>query len=103
MGYGSINGFRASTAFPFKWYDLERDETTTLELYPFCYMEANSFFEKHDSAEKALDEMRTLYEEVKLAGGSFIMIWHNTFLGTSNLFKGWREVYREFIEEISKQ
>jgi hypothetical protein len=46
MGYGSINGFRASVASPFYWYDLEKEEQTKLLLYPFCFMEANSFFEQ---------------------------------------------------------
>jgi hypothetical protein len=35
MGYGSINGFRASVASPFYWYDLEKEQTTYLLLYPF--------------------------------------------------------------------
>ncbi|MBK8309804.1 MAG: hypothetical protein IPL04_01790 [Chitinophagaceae bacterium] len=43
MGYGSINGFRASVASSFYWYDLVKEEQTELLLYPFCYMEANSF------------------------------------------------------------
>jgi hypothetical protein len=46
MGYGSINGFRASVASPFHWYDLERDEQTDLMVYPFCLMDANCFFEQ---------------------------------------------------------
>ena len=32
MGYGSINGFRASVASSFYWYDLEKEERTTLRL-----------------------------------------------------------------------
>src|SRR6185436_1570128 len=30
MGYGSINGFRASVASPFYWYDLKREKQTDL-------------------------------------------------------------------------
>ena len=48
MGYGSINGFRASVSTPFTWYDLEKEETTSLTVYPFCFMDANAFYEsKH--------------------------------------------------------
>ena len=46
MGYGSINGFRASVASSFYWYDLEKEEKTDLELFPFCFMDANSFYEQ---------------------------------------------------------
>lgn len=101
MGYGTINGFRASVASPFYWYDLERDAATELILYPFCYMEANSFFEQKYTAVQALEEMRHYYREVKKVNGTFISIWHNTFLGTGELFTGWREVYEQFIKEMN--
>ena len=101
MGYGSINGFRASVASPFYWYDLEREETTSLLLYPFCYMEANSFFEQKFSPAQALEEMRHYYQQVKKINGTYISIWHNTFLGTDERFKGWREIYYQFIQEVS--
>ena len=103
MGYGSINGFRASVASPFYWYDLEKEETTYLLLYPFCYMEANSFFEQQFSPAQALEEMRYYYQQVKKVNGTFISIWHNTFLGTDERFKGWREVYYQFIQEVCGQ
>jgi hypothetical protein len=101
MGYGSINGFRASVASPFYWYDLEKETATNLLLYPFCYMEANSFFEQKFTAQQALEEMRMYYTEVKKVNGTFISIWHNTFLGTANLFSGWREIYKQFVEEVN--
>ncbi|HLF45366.1 MAG TPA: polysaccharide deacetylase family protein [Chitinophagaceae bacterium] len=97
MGYGSINGFRASVASSFFWYDLEKEETTSLLLHPFCYMEANSFYEQKYSAQQALEEMQYYYHIVKSVNGTFISIWHNSFLGTEKRFTGWREVYKEFI------
>jgi hypothetical protein len=97
MGYGSINGFRASVAAPFYWYDLERDEQTKLLLHPFCFMDANSCFEQKLSPQQALDELMHYYHAVKSVGGSMGMIWHNTFLGTDPLFTGWRDVYERFI------
>ena len=100
MGYGSINGFRASVASPFYWYDLETDQTTYLRLYPFCFMEANSFFEQRYTSQQALEEMRYFYSEVKKVNGTFITIWHNTFLGTDERFSGWREIYARFVNEI---
>jgi len=103
MGYGSNNGFRASVASPFYWYDLEKEKQTELMLFPFCYMEANSFYEQKYSAEQALDEMRHYYEEVKSVNGTFIMIWHNHFLGTDKLYEGWREVYEQFIREVGEK
>ncbi len=103
MGYGSINGFRASIASPFYLFDLEKNESTGLLLYPFCYMEANSFYEQKDEPMEALHEMSHYYNEVKKVNGTLIMIWHNTFLGTDERFKGWRDVYAQFVREISRE
>lgn len=102
MGYGSINGFRASVASPFYWYDLEREKQTELILFPFCFMEANSFYEQKNTAQQALEEMRHYYNTVKSVKGTFIMIWHNQFLGTDKLYDGWREVYERFIKEAEE-
>ena len=101
MGYGSINGFRASVASPFFWYDLEKVEQTDLLLHPFCHMEANSFYEQKVSSQQALEEMLHYLNEVKKVNGTLITLWHNTFLGTDPFFAGWREIYQQFIKEAS--
>jgi len=102
MGYGSINGFRASVASAFFWYDLEKEEQTKLLLYPFCFMDANSFFEQKFSAEQALEELRHYYKVVKSVNGTLITIWHNNFLGIDKKFEGWKEVYKKIISEITQ-
>lgn len=101
MGYGGINGFRASAATPFYWYDLEKEVQTRLLLHPFCFMEANSFFEQQYLPQRAYEEMMHYYNAVKTTSGTFITIWHNNFLGSHPLFSGWKEVYKEFVEAVS--
>jgi hypothetical protein len=97
MGYGSINGFRASYCLPYKWYDLENEATTPLVIYPFCYMEANSFYEQKLSVEEARQELEHYYNVTKDVNGLLSTIWHNHFLGTDKMFAGWRELYKEFL------
>ncbi|MFP5040611.1 DUF7033 domain-containing protein [Parasediminibacterium sp. JCM 36343] len=99
MGYGSINGFRASVASPFFWYDLERDEATKMLLRPFCYMEANSFFEQHFSAEEAAEELQQYHDVVKQAGGQLVTICHNHFLTTQPQWEPWRKMYAAFLKK----
>jgi hypothetical protein len=101
MGYGSINGFRASVASPFYWYDLEKEEQTSLMLYPFCFMDANSFYEQKFSPGQTLEELREYYRQVRNVNGDLITIWHNNFLGRDKMFEGWKEIYEKFISEIS--
>jgi len=97
MGYGSINGFRASVASNFFWYDLEKEEQTKLELHPFCFMEANSFYEQGLSAEQTFEELKHYVDVVRSVNGTLITIWHNSFLGTARQFRGWKEIYEQFI------
>lgn len=101
MGYGSINGFRASVATPFYWYDLEKDETTGLRIHPFCYMEANSLYEQQLNPEQALEEMLMYFNRCKSVNGTFISIWHNHILGRDEIYSGWNEMYGRFLQQIS--
>ena len=100
MGYGSINGFRASAATAFYWYDLEKEETTSLKIHPFCYMDANSFYEQHYTPEQAFDEMMHYYNICKEVNGTLITLWHNNFMGTDKLYKGWGDVYKSFLAAL---
>lgn len=99
MGYGEINGFRASVASPFYWYDLVQESVTGLRIFPFCYMDANSFFEQAYTPGQALEEMRYYREQVKQVNGLLITLWHNSFLGTDPRFAGWKEIWENFLNE----
>jgi hypothetical protein len=103
MGYGSINGFRASVASPFYWYDLKKEQQTNLLLHPFCFMDANSFFEQKYLPQRAYEEMMYYYDAVKAVNGALITIWHNSFLGTYPMFSGWRDVYEEFVKVMRRE
>lgn len=100
MGYGSINGFRASLASSYYWYNLKTEQQTNLRIHPFCYMEANSFYEQRFTAAQAFDEMMHYYKQCKKVNGTFISIWHNHFLGTEKKFDGWKELYKNFIAQV---
>lgn len=102
MGYGSINGFRASVASSFFWYDLEKEVQTTLRLHPFCFMDANSYYEQKLNAEQAYEELMHYYSVCKNVNGTLISIWHNNFLGTAKEFEGWKEMYEQFIAQVQQ-
>jgi len=97
MGYGSINGFRASVASSFYWYDLEKDVQTGLRIHPFCFMDANAYYEQKQTPQETLDELIHYLSVCKSVNGTLITIWHNNFLGTDAAFKEWREIYTQFI------
>jgi hypothetical protein len=99
MGYGSINGFRSSYSLPFKWYDVEKDVETSLTLHPFCYMEANSYFEQQMNADEAADELQQYHDILKSVDGELSIIFHNHFLTEQIEWLGWRKMYADFLEK----
>jgi hypothetical protein len=103
MGYGSINGFRASVASSFYWYDLQKNEVTQLRVHPFCFMDANSYYEQKFTANEAYNELMRYYSICKEVNGQLITIWHNNFLGTDPQFAGWKEIYQDFVSEVKKE
>ena len=99
MGYGTINGFRASVCSSFYWYDLAKDDPTTLALYPFCFMDANAFYEQKFTPQQAYAELMQFYTTVKKLNGMLVTVWHNSILGTNSAFAGWREMFELFMKE----
>jgi hypothetical protein len=100
MGYGSTNGFRASVCSSFRWFDLENNTATPLLIYPFCFMDANSYFEQKDAPQQAYAELVRYYEQVRRLNGMMISVWHNSILGTDPMFKGWRELFELYMKEV---
>ncbi len=102
MGYGSVNGFRASVASSFYWYNLASESVTSLRLFPFCFMDANSFFEQKQDVEASFEELEFYTEQCKKARGQLITIFHNNFLGAAKKFNGWKESYAKFISQLPR-
>lgn len=100
MGYGTINGFRASVSSPFPWYDLEAEESTRLTVYPFCFMDANAFYETQSSPKEAYEELMRYYDVVKKVNGTFITLWHNHLLGSDRRTTGWNAMFELFMKEV---
>lgn len=98
MGYGSINGFRASYTNSFYWYDVMKEEQTALLLHPFCYMEANSFFEQGYTADQARAELQHYHDIVKSVDGQLITIFHNHFITEQPQWLAWRNMYADFLK-----
>jgi hypothetical protein len=99
MGYGSLNGFRASVASSFLWYDLMEEKTTNLRVHPFCFMDTTAYYHQKLKPQEAYGELMGYYNLVKKHRGLFISIWHNTLLGSHPDFKGWPELYELFMKE----
>lgn len=99
LAYGGVNGFRASYAMPYQWYDLENESVTSLAIHPFCFMEATSFFNQGYSAKEAREEIQYYHDMVKSVRGEFITLFHNHFLTEQPEWIEWRRMYVDFLEK----
>jgi hypothetical protein len=103
MGYAETSGFRASIASPFFFYDLDTEVTTKLKVIPFTVMEATFQYYEKVGPEEALNKIKSLMQKVKDVKGTFVSVWHNESLCEEDIWKGWKMVYEQMIEEAIKE
>ncbi|PSR13118.1 MAG: hypothetical protein C7N36_09235, partial [Bacteroidetes bacterium] len=60
MGYAEVPGYRAGTTEPFRWYDLNREQTTDLWVHPFVAMDVTLQNYQGLSASAAADYLQEL-------------------------------------------
>jgi len=97
MGFADEVGFRASMARPFPWYDLEREQTTPLMLYPFALMDGSLRQYLRLSPEQATPVIRQLIDEIRTVGGLFIPLWHNSSFSAAHGWAGWQAVFEHML------
>lgn len=102
MGFSSQIGFRAGTTQSFFFYDLKKEESTTLRIHPFALMDATIFYYLKQTPSQALDNCRKIINEVKKVNGNLTTLWHNNFVSEWNEFRGWSGVYKSLIEETQR-
>ncbi len=97
MGYPDIMGFRASTARPYKWYDISQECTTELTIHPCITMDATMRYYLKLSPDEALEQCRELNNIIRSVNGSFSFIWHNSSLSQAYGWKPWKIVFKELV------
>ena len=98
MGYASLAGFRAGIADTFRFYDLEHDNVTKLNIHPFALMDGTMRDYLDLNTEESLEKAKNLIQEVKNVNGTFILLWHNETLSGEKRWEGWIELYRKILD-----
>jgi len=93
MGHASHAGFRAGTCFPFKFYDLEQERISSLEIIPLTAMDGTLCEYMGMSPEAAMQLSKKLWDEVSLFGGELVFLWHNETLNDKGKWQGWYNVF----------
>ncbi len=95
--YSNDPGFRASTSFPFHFYNLERNEERPLLLYPTAVMDKSLRNNLKLSLSESEAYILRLSERVKSVNGNFITLFHNEHLTDEMEWKGWKDLYQRVI------
>jgi hypothetical protein len=98
MGYPSRPGFRASIATPFYFFDVLKNETTRLTVYPFQVMDVTLLHYRNMRAADASKKIEKLILETARVGGTFISLWHNESLNDNGHWNGWQTVYTQMTQ-----
>jgi len=98
MGYASHPGFRAGIAFPFMFFDLVRNEVTSLKVMPIAVMDVTLRDHLRLTREQSLHKVFTLMQHVRHTGGDFVTLWHNESLSGQGHWKGWETMYEAILQ-----
>lgn len=97
LGYSTHHGFRAGIAAPFPFFNLLKNESTSLTLVPFCVMDITSPHYYQQNPDEAIATIKQQMDKVAAVGGFFVSLWHNESLSETERWKNWRIVYEEMI------
>lgn len=100
MGHATHPGFRAGTCTPFNWFDLLKNEETSLKIYPITFMEGNFGEDLGYSPGQAWNAMKESIDRVKKHEGYFLCIWHNHTVNERFFWKGWKNIFEQTIGKI---
>ncbi|MCP4441954.1 MAG: hypothetical protein GY810_23850 [Aureispira sp.] len=100
MGYANQNGFRASIARPFKWYDLEKEQATELIVYPFQLMDVTFKNYQEVSLSDIPKQAQPIIDATKQVKGHLICTWHNSSFCEHWTWKGWSAMYEELLVKM---
>jgi len=98
--YSSQFGFRAGTSIPFPFYDIEKEQETSLIIHPSAVMDVTLHRDFGMTSQGALKKIKELAEKVKAVNGDLITLFHNSSLAETADWEGWKKTYTEMIKQI---
>lgn len=98
MGYADQVGFRASIANPFRFFDLESNKITDLNVYPFQVMDVTLHDYLKLQPEEAIKKIAEIIDQTRAVGGTFSALWHNESLSEWKEWTGWSVVFKKMLE-----
>ncbi|KLT64070.1 hypothetical protein [Pedobacter sp. BMA] len=98
MGYQNNSGFRAGTATPFNWYDLQLEKVTSLVVHSYCI--ADTQLQYLNPAE-AKTEIDSYIKAVKVVNGNFLSSWNLKSLSTNPKYRKLNTMFNLLLTETA--
>lgn len=98
LGFSDRVGFRASTCTPFPWYDLEKEEETTIMLHPFVAMDSALIERMGQGPDEVVRSMNAMSDAVRTVKGTFVSVWHDRYLSGHREFAPWPAVFEQVVQ-----
>lgn len=98
MGYATLPGFRAGIVDTFRFFDLEHDNVTNLNIHPFAVMDGTLRDYLELNIQESYEKATKLIQAVKDVNGTFILLWHNETLSDGKRWTGWKALYRRILD-----
>ena len=94
MGYNDVIGYRASTAVPFYFYDLNNDLQTSLKINPVVATEEGM---RKFSDHRAFKKLEEMYEGLRTRSSFHIISVSNSILTKDKIKKSWRDQFINYL------
>jgi len=98
MGYPDHIGYRAGTGHSFLWYDLLKEETTTIEIHPFEIMEVTLKKYMQLNPQQSIVKLKSMLDIAKTYNVPITFIWHNSSFSPQFGWSGWEKVFEFLLE-----
>lgn len=94
LGYPDVSGCRAGTTQSFYFFDLIKNETSSLLIQPFVFMDATyQYYQKNEDIQQRL---KIILEQIKIINGNFVGLFHNDLLREELIFRKLLEIIRHY-------
>lgn len=94
LGFADAIGFRAGTAHPFPFYDIEHETIGELMIYPLSIMDGTLKDYMGLSQKEAKENITIIIEQIKRVNGVFVSLWHNTSFSEIENWTDWVDVFK---------
>ena len=93
MGYSNIAGYRAATAQSFYWFDVSKNQSTSLCIHPFVVMDVAYKQHQQLNVQESIQASKTWLDNCKALQIPFTFVFHNESLSQH---RGWQHFDRLF-------